>query len=83
MARSDWLLIAGALVALVAGLLLNGPICPSGIGGVMVSGCGALQFPVPIAIGAAIAAALVVAVLWRRRKTRRQPDGLDVDGQPP
>jgi hypothetical protein len=70
----DWLLLLGALAALIVGVLLNGPICEQSFGPNSAAGCDAFRFPAPIAAGVALAAVLVATLVVRRRARKRMED---------
>lgn len=76
MRPSGWLLIIGALAAIVVGLLLNGPVCPGS--SASTPGCDSFQFPVPIVSGVAVAMLLIGVLVIRRRPGRPRvfPAGL-------
>lgn len=68
----DWLLLMIAVATVLAGLLLNGPICYPAIGPVGYTPSShqcALRFPIEIASGVTLAviALLIVAIRVRRR----------------
>jgi uncharacterized membrane protein YbhN (UPF0104 family) len=73
--RLDWFLLAVAVIALLAGFLLNGPICYPVIGPVgyapPAGQCAGLRFPIETAAGVEVAAValLIVVVRVRRRES--------------
>jgi hypothetical protein len=69
MRTHDWLLLLGAFVAVLVGVLLNGPICDQNFGPSGAAGCAGLRFPFAIAGGTALAIALLVSfvIRWRAR----------------
>lgn len=64
---AEWLLLLGAVAAVVVGVLFNGPICPQPFASEVAIGCQNFRFPLEIAAGVLVAAVLVAIFVVRRR----------------